>query len=224
VHRGPDIDRISIQRSALVTEKKKAPGKLMALLAFLPWLVYIFGSGSNHWAVATAGGAIVCLGYLAILRRQTTIKLMDWMTLAYFVTASILMIGLHSTALPVYQVMIIWAFYAVAGWASIAVGKPFTAAYAREEQPPEVWDLPIFHRLNRIMTLFWCGLFSVNVGLGAMAVMVGGNLGKLVPGFLIPMGLLIYGFAFSKRFPMRYVARVNAAGAAAEAAESTSNA
>jgi hypothetical protein len=199
-----------------VAEQKKSPGKLVALLAFLPWLVYIFAAVGNHWAVATAGGTIVCLGYLAMLRRQTTIKLMDWTTLAYFVTASILMIGLHSTALPVYQVMIIWSFYAVAGWTSIAMGRPFTAAYAREEQPPEVWDLPIFHRLNRIMTLFWCGLFSVNVGFGGIAVMVGGNLGKLVPGFLIPTGLLIYGFVFSKRFPPRYVQRFNAAAVAGE--------
>jgi hypothetical protein len=72
------------------------------------------------------------------------------------------------------------------------------------------------------MTLFWCGLFSVNVGFGAIAAMVGGNLGKLVPGFLIPTGLLIFGFSFSKRFPTRYVARVHAGGAAGESAESTS--
>ena len=153
---------------------------------------------------------------------QATIKLMDWTTLAFFVTASILTIGLHSNVLATYQVMIIWSFFAVAGWASVILGRPFTAAYAREEQPPEVWDLPIFHRLNWIMTLFWCGLFSVNVGFGVIAVMVGGNLGRLVPGFLIPTGLLIYGFVFSRRFPMRYVARVNASGAAAESAESTS--
>lgn len=207
-----------------MAEEKKFSGKVIALLAFLPWLVYIFASGGNHWGFATAGGTILCLVYLAVLRRQTTIKLMDWTTLAYFVTASILMIGLQSTALPVYQVMIIWSFYAVAGWASLAVGRPFTVAYAREEQPPEVWDLPIFHRLNLIMTLFWCGLFSANVGFGVIAVMVGGNLGRLVPGFLIPTGLLIYGFIFSRYFPMRYVARVNTAGAAAETAESTSTA
>jgi len=208
------------QGAASVAEEKKYSSKLIALLAFLPWFVYIFASSGNHWGVATAGGTIMWLVYLAVLSRQTTIKLMDWTTLAFFVTASILMIGLHSTILPVYQVMIIWSFFAVAGWASIAVGEPFTAAYAREEQPPEVWELPIFHRLNRIMTLFWCGLFSVNVGFGVIAVMVGGNLGKLVPGFLLPMGLLIYGFVFTKRFPMRYVARVNAAAAASESTSS----
>jgi hypothetical protein len=205
-----------------VAEEKKSSGKLMTLLAFLPWLVYIFASAGNHWGVATVGGTIMCVVYLVALSRQTTVKLMDWTTLAYFVAASMLMIGLHSTALPTYQVMVIWSFYAVAAWASVVVGKPFTAAYAREEQPPEAWDLPIFHRLNWIMTLFWCGLFSVNVGFGAIAAMVGGNFGRLVPGFLIPTGLLIYGFAFSKRFPMRYVARVNASGAAGESAGSTS--
>ena len=205
------------QGAAGVAEEKKYSGKLIALLAFLPWLVYIFASGANHWGIATAGGAITCVIYLVMLRRQTTIKLMDWTTLAFFVIASILMIGLHSTILPIYQVMIIWSFYAVAAWTSIAVGKPFTVAYAREEQPPEVWDLPIFHRLNWILTLFWCGLFSVNVGFGLIAALAGGNLGKLV-GFLIPAGLLIYGMVFSKRFPMRYVARVNAAAAASESA------
>ena len=206
------------QRVAGVTEEKKYSNHLMALIAFLPWLVYIFASGGNHWGIATAGGAITCVIYLVMLRQQTTtIKLMDWTTLAFFVTASILTIGLHSTILPVYQVMIIWSFYAVAGWASIALGKPFTVAYAREEQPPEVWDLPIFHRLNWILTLFWCSLFTLNVGIGLIAALAGGNLGKLV-GFLIPAGLLIYGIVFSKRFPTRYITRVNAAAAASESA------
>jgi hypothetical protein len=205
-----------------MAEKKKYSGKVIALFAFLPWLVYIFSSAGNHWGVATAGGMIMCLVYLSVLSGQATIKLMDLTTLAFFVIASILTIGLHSNVLATYQVMIIWSFYAVAGWASVVLGMPFTAAYAREEQPPEVWNLPIFHRVNWIMTLFWCGLFSINVFFGVIAVMVGGNLGRLVPGFLIPTGLLIYGFIFSRRFPMRYVARVNAGGAAAEAAESTS--
>ena len=205
-----------------MAEEKKYSSKTIALFGFLPWLVYIFGSAGNHWGVATAGGMIMCLVYLSVLSRQATIKLMDWTTLAFFVTASILTIGLHSNVLATYTVMIIWSFFAVAGWASVILGRPFTAAYAREEQPPEVWDLPIFHRINWIMTLFWCGLFSVNVGFGVIAVMVGGNLGRLVPGFLIPTGLLIYGFVFSRRFPMRYVARVHAGEAAGESAESTS--
>lgn len=207
-----------------MAEEKKYSGKVIALFALLPWLVYVFASGANHWGVATAGGAIMCLVYFSVLGRQTTIKLMDWTTLGFFVTASVLVIGLRSNVLATWQVMIIWSFYAIAAWASVVVRRPFTTAYAREEQPPEVWELPIFHRVNWIMTLFWCGLFSVNVGFGAIAVMVGGNLGRLVPGFLIPTALLIYGFVFSARFPLRYIARVNAGGAVGENAEGTSTA
>jgi hypothetical protein len=201
-----------------VAKEEKYSSRVIALFAFLPWLVYIFASAGNHWGVAGAGGMIMCLLYLSVLSRQATIKLMDLTTLAFFVTASFLTIGLHSNVLATYQVMIIWSFYAVVAWASVVLGRPFTLAYAREQQPPEVWDLPIFHRINWILTLFWCGLFSVNVFFGVIAVMVGGNLGRLVPGFFIPTGLLIYGFIFTRRFPMRYMARVNAGGAAAESA------
>jgi hypothetical protein len=192
-----------------VRDENKKPPRIVTLLAFLPWVIYIFASAGNHWALATAGGAFMCLVYLAMLRRHSTIKLMDWTMLVFFVSASVLMIGLHSTALPVYQVMIIWSFYAVAGWASVAMRMPFTTAYAREEQPPEVWELPIFRRINWILTLFWCGLFSVNVGFGAIAAMIGGNFGKLVPGFIMPTALLIFGFVFSARFPIYYVQRAN---------------
>jgi hypothetical protein len=197
-----------------VRKEVNKPPRIVALFAFLPWIVYIVGSAGQHWAIATAGGTLACIIYLAMLRRHSTIKLMDWTTLAFFISASVLMIGLHSTRLPVYQVMIIWAFYAVAGWSSVIMQKPFTTAYAREEQPPEVWDLPIFRHINWILTLFWCGLFSVNVGFGAAAALIGGNFGKLVLGFLIPTALLIFAFIFSARFPLYYVQRANSAEAA----------
>jgi len=192
-----------------VRNEVNKPPRIVALFAFAPWIVYIAASAGQHWAIATAGGALACITYLAMLRRHSTIKLMDWTTLAFFVSASILMIGLHSTTLPEYHVMIIWSFYAVAGWASVVMQTPFTTAYAREEQPPEVWDLPIFRRINWILTFFWCGLFSVNVGFGAVAAIIGGNFGKLVPGFIIPTALLIFGFIFSARFPIHYIQRAN---------------
>ncbi len=37
------------RRSASVAEEKKYSGKLIALFAFLPWLVYVFAAGGNHW-------------------------------------------------------------------------------------------------------------------------------------------------------------------------------
>ncbi len=199
-------------------QEKKAPGKL-ALLSFVPWLLYIFATGSNHWGIATGGGAILFILYLVIVNRRSTIKLMDWTALAIFLTGTFLVIGLRWAAFPIYHVIMIWSFFAVAAWTSIGIGKPFTLAYAREEQPfPEIWNLPVFVRLNQIMALFWAGLFSVNVGFALLAFRIGGDFGKLVPGFLIPTAVLICGFVFNVRFPPRYVVRFNERAAASAAA------
>ena len=191
-----------------MAEQKKLSGVAIGLMAFLPWLLYGFASGANYWRVATGGGLILCLVYLALLlRRSISIKLMDWTTLTVFAIGSVLMIGLHSTVFPAYHVVVIWSCFAVAAWSSVVIGHPFTAAYARENAPPEFWDNPIFLRLNLMMTLFWCGLLTVNVGFAVIGVIIGGNLGKLVPGFALPMVLLIFGFVFNSRFPARYLAR-----------------
>ncbi len=192
-------------------EQKSAGGWLLLLLALAPWVLYAVATGGNHWPAATVGGAILCLVYLGVLGRRTTVKLMDWTTLAYFVAAAVIMIGLRAAAFPVYHVVVIWSFFAAAAWASIALGKPFTYAYAREQTPPEFWENPLFHRINWILAFFWAGLFTVNVGFAAIGAAIGGNLGKLVPGFLLPTGLLIFGLVFSKRFPDRYMARVQIA-------------
>jgi hypothetical protein len=197
---------------------KKSPNKMVVLLGLAPWLLYGVASGRSDWGVATGGGVVLCSIWLFALSRSTTIKLMDGTALAFFAAASVIMIGLRSTAFPVYHVVVIWSFFAAAAWASVVLRMPFTEAYAREEAPREFWDNPAFRRFNWIMTLVWCALFSVNVGFAALGVRISGNFGRLVPGFLIPTGLLILGFAFSKRFPNYYFAGLQPAPAAPKAA------
>ena len=192
-----------------MAEQKKLSGVAIGLMGFLPWILYGSASAANHWSVATGGGLILCLVYLAVLmRRGSSIKLMDWTTLTFFVISSVLMIGMQSTVFPDYGAVAVWSCFAIAVWSSVAIGHPFTAAYARETTPPEFWDNPIFKRLNLVMTLFWCGLLTVNVGFAVTGVIIGGIFGKLVPGLALPMALLIFGFVFNSRFPARYLARL----------------
>lgn len=191
-----------------MVEQKKLSGVVIGLMSFLPFLLYGVASGANHWRVATGGGLILCLVFLAVRRRRgISIRLMDWTTLTFFVIGSVLMIGLHSTVFPAYNVVVIWSCFAFAAWSSVVIGHPFTAAYARETAPPEFWDHPIFIRLNLVMALFWCGLLTVNVGFAVIGAIIGGNFGKLVPGFALPTALLIAGFVFNSRFPARYLAQ-----------------
>ncbi len=139
--------------------------------------------------------------------RGSSIKLMDWTMLTFFAIASVLTIGFRSASFPAYNAVIVWSCFAVACWSSVAVGRPFTQAYAHENAPPEFWDNPVFIRLNYLMTLVWCGLMSVNVGIAAIGVAIGGLVGRVAFGFGLPMAVLLCGFAFNNRFPMRYLAQ-----------------
>jgi intracellular septation protein A len=191
-----------------VAEQNKASGISIGVVAFMPWIVFGVASGFNHWRVATGGGLILCVVYLAVLwRRGISIKLNDWTTLIVFVIGAVLTIGLRSPVFPVYGAVIIWSCFALGAWGSVAVGHPFTEVYAREKPPPEFWEHPVFIRLNMLMTLVWCGLMTVNIGFAVIGVMVGGNLAKPLLSFALPAVLLASGFVFDGRFPARYLAR-----------------
>jgi hypothetical protein len=191
-----------------VAEQKKPSGRVMGVMAFAPWILYGFASGFNHWRIASGGGLVLFLAYLAVvMRRGGSIKLLDWTTLTFFVIASVMMIGLRSTMFTVYSAVVVWACFAGAAWSSVVLGHPFTAAYARENAPPEFWTHPVFIRLNLLMTLVWCGLMTINVGFAVTGVVVGGNLAKPLLSYALPMAMLISGFAFNNRFPARYLAR-----------------
>jgi hypothetical protein len=47
---------------------------------------------------------------------------------------------------------------------SMAVGRPFTLQYAREQVAPEFWDSPEFIRTNYVITAVWALAFVVMVG------------------------------------------------------------
>jgi intracellular septation protein A len=180
----------------------------MGVMAFAPWILYGFASGFNHWRMATGGGLILCIVYLAVLsRRGISINLTDWTMLTIFAVGAVLTIGLRSPVFPIYSAVIIWTCFALGAWGSVAVGHPFTEVYAREKAPPEFWEHPVFIRLNLLMTLVWCGLMTVNIGFAVIGVMVGGNLAKPLLSFALPALLLVSGFVFNGRFPARYLAR-----------------
>ncbi len=174
----------------------------------MPWILFGGASGLNHWRVATGGGLILCVVYLAVLtRRGISIKLNDWTMLTIFLVGAVLTIGLRSPVFPVYGAVIIWTCFALGAWGSVAAGHPFTEVYAREKAPREFSEHPVFIRLNLLMTLVWCGLTTVNIGFAVIGVMVGGNLTKPILSFALPAVLLVSGFVFNGRFPARYLAR-----------------
>lgn len=46
---------------------------------------------------------------------------------------------------------------------SMAIGRPFTLQYAREQVEPAIWDSPVFRRVNMVITAVWALAFTVTV-------------------------------------------------------------
>ena len=45
-------------------------------------------------------------------------------------------------------------------WASLAIGKPFTAGIAKREVPQEYWGSDKFRHINRVLTSVWAVAFT----------------------------------------------------------------
>jgi hypothetical protein len=50
---------------------------------------------------------------------------------------------------------------------SLAVRRPFTLQYAREQTPPEIWASPLFLRANDIISGVWAIAFALLVAADA---------------------------------------------------------
>ena len=52
---------------------------------------------------------------------------------------------------------------------SLAIDRPFTLQYAREQVPEQFWTSPVFISTNRIITAVWAAAFAVMVAVDAAA-------------------------------------------------------
>lgn len=173
----------------------------MTAFSMLPWFIYGAFAVIQRWNAATILGLVCSLAYVAILSRRATVKLMDWTSVAYFAFSVAAVTILRMSSYPLYHVVIVWSFFAVPAWVSILARRPFTAAYARETTPPEVWRAPEFERLNVALTLMFALTFTVDAALSALAIVTNRPLSL---GFVLPMALFIAAMVISRKYPERF--------------------
>lgn len=135
------------------------------LLAFLPFIVFAL---IDRIVGATAGLIAAALVSAALLVR-------DWITPGR--APKILEIGtlLLFSGLALYTLMLepAWSVIGVRlcvdvgllaiVLATMAIGRPFTLQYAREQVAPELWRSPRFIRTNYVITAAWALAFAVMV-------------------------------------------------------------
>ena len=127
---------------------------LRLIIGFLPWI--IFGALGSRWPFLAL---ILALAVSAVaVARQAfshSLKILDAVTLAFFVFITIGLIGFGLTILATYMTLIVNLTLMAVAWGSLIVGAPFTIQYAREQTPPEVWRTPLFLRINQAITAVW---------------------------------------------------------------------
>ena len=98
---------------------------------------------------------------------------------------------------------------------SLAIGRPFTLQYAREQVPEQFWASPIFMAVNRAVSSVWGGAFAIMVAADVAAEFV-----PAIP-LWVDVAASVAAFVGAVWFTRWYPAKVRRAVAAAFGPEST---
>lgn len=184
------------------------PGSAATNFGIVAWIVYGVTTSKGYWVGGAIGGLAIFTIILAREYSRDAVKLTDCVSASFFAAAAIVATLAGPALFQHYNVFMIWGIFAAVAWITLLIGRPLTLQYAREQAPPEIWDHPLFMRLNVILTAVWCGILTVNTIFGFVAYLTGRLLSF---GLLIPLSVMIFGFVFSARYPKRFEARFAAA-------------
>ena len=84
---------------------------------------------------------------------------------------------------------------------SMAVGRPFTLQYAREQATPELWREPDFLRTNYVVTGVWVLALALMTAIDATAIFTGRI------SLTVAVGVGLVALAGALTFSARYTAR-----------------
>jgi hypothetical protein len=178
------------------------------LRAFAPWIAFaVIPSGYWKWAALLAL-AISLAGLISQVRagQPADAQIIEIGSAVYFAAITGLAFADPKTALHPYVPCMASGALGLIACTSLAVGKPFTLGIARQSVPREVWDHPLFLRVNVIITSVWAASFVT--GCVILAFLAHSPLAARsavqVAAFVIPLA-----------FTIRYAARARKRGQAA---------
>lgn len=198
-----------------MTQHVQSSGSAATNFGFAVWITYGVLSGNGYWIVAALGALAIASAIVAHEHSRNATKIMDCTTVGYFVFTLITTIAIGPWLFKNYNVFLTWTVFGLVTWTTLLIGFPFTIQYAREQAPVEVWDHPLFMRLNIIVTVMFGLMFTVNAGLGVLALMTGH---LIVLGLIVPIALLISAIVFSSIYPKSYAERFAPEWSAAQTA------
>jgi hypothetical protein len=122
--------------------------KAAIFLGFVPWIVFSVVAGPSTWMWA-ALAALLCSLILSVpsWRSTRSISVLDAAGLVFFGALVVLALVLdRATLQPIEDraQLLSSVVIALVALGSLAVGRPFTEYYARQQTPREYWNSPTF--------------------------------------------------------------------------------
>jgi hypothetical protein len=171
------------------------------LKSFLPWIAFAVVATQADWRWSGLTGLVLAAGLLVLARRESRkadALIIEWSALAFFALLTAVAFSFPASPLKTYTGALTDAWLALTAWGSLALRRPFTLGIARTMTPPELWDNPVFQRVNVLITLVWAASFTVT-GLAGVALL---NYAPHATAALIALKVL--GFAVPVAFTVRY--------------------
>lgn len=135
------------------------------LLGFAPFLVYVVVARIFGVTAGLAAGAVTSLGLLTYdtLIKKKSVKILEIGTAILFAgLAAYALLSGAAWSIPAVRLRVDGGLLLVV-LVSMAVRRPFTLQYAREQVVREAWETPEFVRTNYIITAVWGAAFAVMV-------------------------------------------------------------
>jgi hypothetical protein len=169
------------------------------ILGFVPLVVYgvLAGISTTGITLALAAATVVSIivGYADLRSRM----ILTWANLVLFGALLITNGVLGMTWIIPYNSILIYTSLAAVSFGSILIGKPFTLQYARNMVDKRLWDNPLFIRVNTLIAGAWGGVFLINCGLSAVALVLPNQPGHIAQ--LATYIILVAGIIVTIRYP-----------------------
>ncbi|MFK8907513.1 hypothetical protein [Streptomyces sp. YS-3] len=187
------------------------------LRGFIPWIVFA-AVGSEHWQWGAVAALAVGAWLFSVDRKRGATAdslILEQSTIAFFAVLSVVAFAAPDSGLREYGGALATGWLALTAWATLAVRRPFTTGIAKRQAPRELWNNPVFLRINVVLTAAWAAAFTVTAV--ALALVHVESLGSAAA-----MAVQVAGFAVPALFTAKYPERARRAAQAARVSTITS--
>jgi uncharacterized membrane protein len=189
--------------------------KAAIFLGFVPWIVFSVVAGPSTWMWA-ALAAFLCSLILSVpsWRSTRSISVLDAAGLVFFGVLVVLALVLdRATLQPIEDraQLLSSVVIALVALGSLAVGRPFTEYYARQQTPREYWNSPTFKQINRVITAVWGLVFVLNALCDAAVAYLGVT--SDVFNWVVPVVAIVAAVKFTDWYPDHVMGRNRPQGA-----------